>query len=99
MPDRAEPNIGAACRGLCAHAYRLRPAGARQLAAQLAAAAPSKQRGNVDMVFPAAPLLGGPEEARAPCPLTGGRDLGDVGLLCQDRGLEPLRKFTAACPA
>ena len=91
---------GVACRGLCAHAYRLTPAGAQRMLSALARSPHTK----VDLLFPHAPMLGGLD----PCVTRGGGGgsgsgvgmegvstsgvamEGDVGAICQNRSLPPM---------
>lgn len=90
---------GVACRGLCAHAYRLTPAGAQRMLSALARSPHAK----VDLLFPHAPMLGGLD----PCVIRGGGVSGsgvgvegvstsgvamegDVGAICQNRSLPPM---------
>lgn len=91
---------GVACRGLCAHAYRLTPAGAQRMLSALARSPHTK----VDLLFPHAPMLGGLD----PCVSRGGGGgsgsgvgmeavltsgvamEGDVGAICQNRSLPPM---------
>ena len=90
---------GVACRGLCAHAYRLTPAGAQRMLSALTRSPHAK----VDLLFPHAPMLGGLD----PCVARGGGGSGsgvgvegvstsgvamegDVGAICQNRSMPPM---------
>ena len=70
-----------ACTGLCAHAYRLTPAGADLMLRRHKRWPHAK----VDVIFPRAPMIGG----TAPCE-AGGAIEGDVGAICQNRSLRPM---------
>lgn len=70
-----------ACTGLCAHAYRLNPAGAELMLKRHKTWPHAK----VDLIFPRAPMIGG----TAPCEVGGAID-GDVGTICQNRSIRPM---------
>ena len=75
---------GVACRGLCAHAYRITPEGAALMLRRQATWSHAK----VDLLFPHAPMLG-PAGGVEPCK-GGGAIHGDVGALCQNRTIAPM---------